>query len=61
MELYKLCFVFVVKLIFQLYRQSTTTKNMKAKIKYNNIIYICEPPREKVPPRGFIQIIYDVI
>ena len=22
---------------------------------------ICDPPREEVPPHGFIQIIYDVI
>ena len=31
---------------------------MKAKIKYNNNTFVT---REKVPPRGFIQIIYDVI
>ena len=24
-------------------------------------IHKCDPPREKVPPRGFIQNIYDVI
>ena len=24
-------------------------------------LFKCDPPREKVPPRGFIQIIYDVI
>ena len=53
MKLYKLCFVFAGKLIFRLYRQSTKElKYMKAKIKYNN---------NTVPPRGFIQIIYDVI
>ena len=57
MKLYKLCFVFAEKLICWLYRQSTKElKCMKAKIKYNNNTF-CDPPREKVPPRGFIQII----
>ena len=30
------------------------------KIQNNNYFNICDPPREKVPPRGFITIIYDV-
>ena len=59
MKLYKLCFVFAGKLILRLCRQSTKElKYMKAKIKYSNNTFVTRHAR--VPPRCFIQIIYDV-